>query len=92
MMEATEPLSWRSPRMGSASADRRPRSLWVGMTGLAALLLVGIASVLAMAPAAPAGPRAPAEAFSATRAMTHIAAIADDPRPVGSAQHGEARA
>jgi hypothetical protein len=92
MMEATEPLSWRSPRMGSASADRRPRSLWVGMTGLAALLLVGIASVLAMAPAAPAGPRAPAEAFSATRAMTHISAIADDPRPVGSAQHGEARA
>ena len=24
--------------------------------------------------------------------MTHISAIADDPRPVGSAQHGEARA
>ena len=77
---------------GSASADRRPRSWWVGMAGLAALLVVGIASVLAMAPTAPAGPGAPAEAFSAARAMTHISAIADDPRPVGSAQHGEARA
>ena len=48
--------------------------------------------MLAMAPTAPSGPDAPAEAFSAARAMTHISAIADDPRPVGSAQHGEARA
>ena len=63
-----------------------------GMAGLAVLLIVGIASVLAMAPTGPAGPGAPAEAFSAARAMTHISAIADDPRPVGSAQHGEARA
>ena len=62
------------------------------MAGLAALLFVGIASVLAMAPTAPAGPDAPAETFSAARAMTHISAIAEEPRPVGSAQHGEARA
>jgi Peptidase family M28 len=61
------------------------------MAGLAALLFVGIASVLAMAPTAPAGSDAPAEAFSAARAMTQISAVADDPRPVGSAQHGEAR-
>jgi hypothetical protein len=60
--------------------------------GLAALLLIAIASVLSMAPAAPAGPDAPAEAFSAARAMTHISAIADEPRPVGSARHAEARA
>ena len=78
--------------MGGAEGGRRPRSLWVGMAGLAVLLIVGIASVLAMAPTAPAGPGAPAEAFSAARAMTHISAIADDPRPVGSAQHGEAKA
>jgi hypothetical protein len=92
MMEATESTSLRTPRTGSATADRRPRSLWAGMAGLAALMTVGIASVLAMAPTAPAGPSAPAQAFSAARAMTHISAIADDPRPVGSAQHGEARA
>ena len=67
------------------------RSPWVGIAGLVALLLIGIASVLAMAPTAPAGHDAPAEAFSATRAMTHISVIADDPRPVGSAQHDEAR-
>jgi hypothetical protein len=72
--------------------DRRPRSLWVGIAGLAALLLVGIASVLAMSPTATAGSDAPSEAFSAARAMTHISAITDDPRPVGSAQHGEAKA
>ena len=93
MMEPTEPMSWRTPRMGSASADRRrPRSLWVAMAGLTALLIVGIASVLGMAPAAPAGSGAPTQAFSAARAMTHISAIADEPRPVGSPQHGEARA
>jgi hypothetical protein len=45
-----------------------------------------------MAPTAPTGPDAPAEAFSAARAMTQISAVAHDPRPVGSAPHGEARA
>jgi acetylornithine deacetylase/succinyl-diaminopimelate desuccinylase-like protein len=35
---------------------------------------------------------APADEFSAARAMAHIEAIADEPRPVGSAQHAEARA
>ena len=69
--------SWRSPG--------------VGIAGLVALLLIGIASVLAMAPTAPAGHDAPAEAFSGARAMTHISAIAEDPRPIGSAQHDEAR-
>ena len=67
------------------------RSPWVGIAGLVALLLIGIASVLAMAPTAPAGPDAPAEAFSGARAMTHISAIAEDPRPIGSAKHDEAR-
>jgi hypothetical protein len=68
------------------------RSAWVGMAGLAALLFVTITSVLVMAPTAPTDFDAPAEAFSATRAMTHISAIADEPRPVGSAKHDEARA
>jgi hypothetical protein len=68
------------------------QSFWVGLAGVATLLLVGIASVLAMAPTAPAGPDAPTEAFSATRAMTQISAIADDPRSVGSPEHSSARA
>jgi hypothetical protein len=71
---------------------RRPGAAWMALAALGALLLVGIASVLGMAPTAPTGPNAPAEIFSAARAMTHISAIADDPRPVGSAQHREARA
>ena len=67
----------------TGSADRRPRSRWAGVAGLAALLVIAIASVMGMAPTAPSGSDAPAEAFSAARAMTHISAIADDPRPVG---------
>jgi hypothetical protein len=35
---------------------------------------------------------APAEAFSAARATTHIETIAEDPRPIRSAEHAEARA
>jgi Peptidase family M28 len=59
--------------------------------GLAVLLFLGIASVVEMAPTAPTGPDASAQAFSAARAMTQISAIADEPRPIGSAQHDEAR-
>jgi Peptidase family M28 len=70
---------------------RRTGAAWM-VAPLAALLLVAVASVLDMAPTAPTGPDAPAETFSAARAMTHISAIADGPRPVGSAQHSEARA
>ena len=70
----------------------RKASFWVAAAGLAALLFIGIASVLGMAPTAPSGPDVPAGAFSAARAKTHISAIADDPRPVGSPQHDEARA
>jgi hypothetical protein len=64
----------------------RRRSWWVGVAGLAALLVVAIASVLATAPTAPAGVEAPADDFSAARAMAHIETIADEPRPVGSAE------
>jgi len=59
---------------------------------MAALLVIAIASVIDMAPTGPARPDAPADAFSATRAMTHISAISDEPRPVGSAHHGESKA
>jgi hypothetical protein len=40
------------------------RSQWLGPAGLAALLLVAIASVLSMAPAAPRAADAPADLFS----------------------------
>ena len=92
MIEVTEPVSRQSSGMGAASADHRPRSFWVGLAGSAALLLVGIASVIGMGPTGPKGTSAPADAFSAARAMPHISAVAQDPRPVGSAEHGEARA
>jgi hypothetical protein len=75
----------------TGDADRSARSRLAGVAGMAALLVIAIASVMDMAPTGPAGPDAPADAFSAARAMTHISAIADEPRPVGSAQHGETR-
>ena len=69
---------------------RRP--WWMGAAALAALVLVAIASTLSMAPTAPVAADAPADVFSAARAMTHIETIAEDPRPIGSAEHAEARA
>jgi hypothetical protein len=67
-------------------------SWWIGLAALAALVLVAIASTLAMAPTGPVPADAPADVFSAGRALRHIEAIADSARPVGSAQHAEARA
>jgi hypothetical protein len=67
-------------------------SWWVGAAALAALVLVAIASTLSMAPTGPVAADAPADVFSAGRALRHVEAIADSPRPVGSAQHAEARA
>jgi Peptidase family M28 len=69
-----------------------PRSWWVGAVALAALVFVAIVSTLSMAPTAPLAADAPAEVFSAARAMVHIETIAQNPRPVGSAEHAEARA
>ena len=60
------------------------------MVGLAALVFVGIAAVLEMAPTAPTGPDAPRRGLQCRRAVIHISAIADEPRPVGSARHAEA--
>jgi hypothetical protein len=91
MSEAAEPSTGRTPRNGTGKVRRR-RPVRLVMAQLSALLVVGIASVLAMAPMAPAGPDAPDDTFSAARAAPHIAAIAKEPRPVGSAGHGEARA
>jgi Peptidase family M28 len=71
---------------------QRHPSWWIGAAALAALALVAIASTLSMAPTGPVAADAPADVFSAGRALRHIEAIADSPRPVGSAQHAKARA
>src|SRR5215213_2283602 len=76
----------------TGDADRSARSRLAGVAGMAALLLIAIASVMGMAPTAPARSDASADVFSASRAMTHISAISDEPRPVGSAHHGESKA
>ena len=68
------------------------RSWWMGPASLAALVLVAVASTLAMAPTAPLAADAPTDVFSAGRAFRHVEAVADSPRPVGSAKHAEARA
>jgi Peptidase family M28 len=79
-----------APDEPPAQHGRRP--WWMGAAALAALVLVAIASTLSMAPTGPVAADAPAEVFSAARAMTHIETIAEDPRPIGSAEHAEARA
>jgi Peptidase family M28 len=86
-----------APAATAARPDQSPAkhgrpSWWIGAAALAALVLVAIASTLAMAPTEPVPADAPADVFSAGRALRHIEAIADSPRPVGSAQHAEARA
>jgi hypothetical protein len=58
---------------------------------LAALLLLVLLGLQGMAPAAPAPATAPAGAFSAARAMTHVARIAAAPHPSGTAAHAEVR-
>jgi len=88
-------------REASATSNVRPdeppvqdghRPWWIGAAALAALVLVAIASTLSMAPTGALAADAPTEVFSAGRALRHIEAIADSPRPIGSAQHAEARA
>jgi hypothetical protein len=81
----------------AVSSDEPPvqdgrRRWWMGAAALAALVLVAIAPTLSTAPTGPVQADAPADVFSAGRALRHIEAIADSPRPVGSAQHAEARA
>jgi hypothetical protein len=72
--------------------QHRRSSWWMGGAAPVALVFVAIASTLSMAPTAPLGADAPAEVFSAARVMTHIETIAENPRPIGSAEHAEARA
>jgi hypothetical protein len=60
-------------------------------TCLALAVLVAVA-LRAARPPAPLPADAPPQAFSAARAWRHVEALAREPRPVGSAAHGRARA
>ncbi|MDN5915229.1 MAG: M28 family peptidase [Pseudonocardia sp.] len=55
------------------------------------LLAAGAAAIATSRPPAPAAGDAPASAFSATRAMGSVAALADRPRPIGSPASDRAR-
>jgi Zn-dependent M28 family amino/carboxypeptidase len=97
------PVDWcvmttrEAPAASTVHPDEPPvqdgrRRWWMGAAAFAALVLVAIASTLSMAPTEPEAADAPADVFSAGRALRHIEAIADSPRPIGSAKHAEARA
>lgn len=78
-----------SPEAPSVHQRRLVR--WCSIAGLVALVLVGIGSALSALPQEPRPADVPADEFSAARAMDHVEAIADAPRPVGSDNHAEAR-
>jgi hypothetical protein len=60
-------------------------------TGFIVLVLALVVAVWRSEPPAPQGVTAPASVFSAARAFTDIAAIAQKPHPVGSAEHARVR-
>lgn len=62
--------------------------------GLAALLVIGLFALLTFYSQRPPSARsesASPEDFSAMRAVSHVRAIANEPRPIGSAAHSRAR-
>jgi hypothetical protein len=64
---------------------------WLGPASLVALGGLAVWRALAVAPPDPRPADAPAAGFSARRALVHVAAVATEPRPVGSAAHARAR-
>jgi hypothetical protein len=55
------------------------------------LILLAVLSVRSIMPPAAAGAAAPPADFSSARAMRHLQRIAQNPHPVGSAEHGAVR-
>jgi hypothetical protein len=69
-----------------------PRWSWWQTLGLLILASAAVVAVLALLPPAlPSGAPSTTE-FSASRAMSHVATLAREPRPVGSPGHAKARA
>ncbi|WP_405959457.1 M28 family peptidase [Streptomyces sp. NBC_00024] len=88
-------LRRRTPRPAPAAAgDGRttaPRPWWpLSATLVLALLCLALAAWDSRMPG-PRGPDAPAGTFSAARATAHVRAIAQEPRPHGSAAQSRAR-
>lgn len=70
----------------------RPSSRTVKCLALVALLWLSVMLALAqLSPPAPLAAHVPPTTFSAERAMTHLEAIASQPRPAGSPGHTAAR-
>ena len=63
----------------------------LGLIPLLLLALLAFAAVYLQRPGAAAPETAPAPEFSAGRAMKHVRAVAQAPRPIGSAAHAAAR-
>jgi len=72
-----------------ATASRSPAIM--GPMMFALLVLLTLVSLWQLKPPDAVGPDAPATEFSSARAMTHLRAIAQKPRPLGSAEHARVR-
>ncbi|GAB1511094.1 M28 family peptidase [Actinophytocola sp. KF-1] len=83
---AREPVS-APPDATAGTADGRRLTVVAAVLAVLCLLAVWWTERLP----APAGRSAPAGAFSAARALDHVARIAQQPRPTGSAAHADAR-
>ncbi len=92
---AAEPLGRkggtdRSRRPGPRERGRRPGAVFAALATLS-LLVLGWASSPSRALPEPLAAGADPALFSANRAMIHVRALAEEPRPMGSPHHGVAR-
>ena len=79
-----------------ATKTETSKARWqtAGLLCYGSVVVIALAVVLGLyglKPPAAAGIDAPSNEFSAARAMKHLEAIAQSPRPVGSAEHAAAR-
>ncbi|GGG52611.1 hypothetical protein GCM10011374_14250 [Kocuria dechangensis] len=85
-------MTTHGPAEDSGTAGSAPRFPRHGDAVTVLLLtLVSVLSVLALGPVRARGPDSPPQEFSAARALSHVEALAEAPRPVGSAGHARAR-
>jgi hypothetical protein len=67
------------------------RPLFVSVAAAIVLVALGVGAVRLSGPPAPLGDDSPETTFSAERAMVHVRALAQNPHPMGSAEHGRVR-
>lgn len=73
-------------------ADQAPSKRAAAPAAWAALILAALLGIAPLIPPPAAGPSAEPTEFSARRALAHISAIAEQPRPIGSRANQAARA